>query len=131
MKKIFALLALAFVACSCLFKEYPVDEDGLIITDRAECAVLNFDLLDPKNVSALEISPADIDTVAQTVHAVVKYRAEQDMLWPVFTLSPDCKLEPKIRGRMDFTEPREFTVISGNRKVRKTYVITVTKTPNP
>ena len=112
---------------SCLFKDYPIDEDMLIVTDRSECAVLKFDVLDSRDVSALADSLATIDTVAQTITARVKYKADMKSLWPVFTLSADCKLDPKIRQRYDFTQTQYFTVISGNRKVRKKYTITLTR----
>ena len=130
MKKTIAFRALLFIvagalATSCLFKDYPVDEDGLIVTDRYECAVLKFDVLDTRDISALEDDLAAVDTIAQTITAKVKYKADMTCLWPVFTLSTDCKLEPKIRQRYDFTHPVNFTVISGNRKVRKTYTITL------
>jgi len=126
--RLILLFALTFFcATSCLFKDFPVDEDGLIVTDRAECAVLNLDLLGTNDISMLYVSPAEIDTLALTVKAVVKYKADITKLWPVFTLSPDCKLDPKVTNRIDFTEPRQFTVISGNRKIRKTYTITVTR----
>lgn len=122
---VLAAILTGMLATSCLFKDYPVDEDGLIITDRSECAVLKFDVLDTRDVSALYDDLAKIDTVAQTITAKVKYKADMTCLWPVFTLSTDCKLEPKVRQRYDFTEPMTFTVISGNRKIRKTYTITL------
>lgn len=36
------LMAFAWISCS---KDKPVDEDGLLITDRAECYVSNFELV--------------------------------------------------------------------------------------
>lgn len=125
--KIPALLLAGLLASSCLFSKFPIDEDRLIITDRSECAVLKFDVLDSRDVSALADSLAIIDTVAQTITGRVKYKADMTQLWPVFTLSTDCKLEPKIRGRYDFTKTQQFTVISGNRKIRKTYTIDLTR----
>lgn len=130
MKKSIIIRALLFtvagaLATSCLFKDYPVDEDGLIVTDRSECAVLKFDVLDTRDISALYDELAAVDTIAQTITAKVKYKTDMTCLWPVFTLSTDCKLEPKIRQRYDFTHPVSFTVISGNRKVRKKYTITL------
>ena len=121
-----AILVAALCLSGCLFKDWPVDEDGLIITDRSECAVLRFDLLDTRDYSALTDELAVIDTVAQTIHAKIRYRADIKNLWPVFSLSTDCKLEPKVRSRQDFSQPVQYTVISGNRKVRKTYTIEVT-----
>ena len=122
-----SLILSAAMMSSCLFKDYPVDEDGLIITDRSDCSVLKFDVLDSRDVSALADSIAVIDTIAQTIVGKVKYKADMTALWPVFTLATDCKLEPKIRQRYDFTKPQTFLVISGNRKVRKEYTITLTR----
>lgn len=122
-----SLILSAAMMSSCLFKDYPVDEDGLIITDRSDCSVLKFDVLDSRDVSALADSIAVIDTIAQTIVGKVKYKADMTSLWPVFTLATDCKLEPKIRHRYDFTRPQTFWVISGNRKVRKEYTITLTR----
>ena len=124
---ILSMTFLSAMVSSCLFKDYPVDEDGLIITDRSQCAVLKFDVLDTRDVSALADSIAVIDTVAQTITGKVRYKADMTALWPVFTLATDCKLEPKIRQRYDFTKPQTFWVISGNRKVRKEYTVTLTR----
>ena len=121
------MIFMSAIVSSCLFKDYPVDEDGLIITDRSQCAVLKFDVLDTRDVSALADSIAVIDTVAQTITGKVRYKADMTTLWPVFTLATDCKLEPKIRQRYDFTKPQTFWVISGNRKVRKEYTVTLTR----
>ncbi len=121
------ILAAAICVSGCLFKDYPVDEDGLIISDRSACAVLRFDLLDTRDYSALTDELAVIDTLAQTIHAKIRYRADITNLWPVFSLSTDCKLDPKVRSRQDFSQPVQYTVISGNRQVRKTYTIYVTK----
>ena len=40
--KICLFLFIALIAVSC--EDFPVDEDGLLITTRAECYVSNFDL---------------------------------------------------------------------------------------
>ena len=39
--KICLFLFIALIAASC--EDFPVDEDGLLITTRAECYVSNFD----------------------------------------------------------------------------------------
>ncbi|MCQ2184301.1 MAG: DUF5018 domain-containing protein [Bacteroidales bacterium] len=131
MKKIISIIlpfaAMALLSTSCLFKEYPVDEDGLIITSREDCSVLKFDVLDTKDVSALTDEPAVIDTIGLTINGVIRVQADIRNLWPVLTLATDCKLDPKIRSRQDFTNPVQFTVVSGNRKIRKTYTVTLTQ----
>lgn len=113
--------------------DYPVDEDGLLITDRAACYVSNFELLGTDHQTARTKSP-DIDTIAQTIHVEVMYGADLKNLWPQFSLITDAKLEPKITGFVNFSDlanPRQWTVISGNRKVRKTYTVYVTVQAKP
>jgi hypothetical protein len=109
--------------------KYPIDEDGLLITGRAECYVGNFELLGSDFLTVRNGKAAEIDTVACTITVEVKYGTDLKNLWPQFTLVTDAKLEPKITGFTDFSDlahPRQYTVISGNRKVRKTYTITLT-----
>ena len=109
------------------FKSWPVDQDGLLITTNRQCAVLKFDVLDTRDVSALADSLAVIDTVALTINARVKWNADMTKLWPVFTLATDCKLDPKITKRCDFSQPLMWTVVSGDRTIRKTYTVTLTQ----
>jgi len=123
-KLIVALLfsALMFVGCS---KNEPVDSDGLLITTRTECYVSNFELLGSDFKTVLTGSPV-IDTVAQTVSAKVFFGTDLTNLYPQFTLAQDCKLTPKITGKVDFsdtTHPKVYTVISGNRNIQKPYTV--------
>ncbi|MGI6048583.1 MAG: hypothetical protein ACOYEG_11380 [Petrimonas sp.] len=107
--------------------DYPIDEDGLLITDRAECYVSNFDLLGTDFQTVRTAAPA-IDTTAQTINIEVFFGTDLKNLYPQFTLAQDAKLDPKITGKEDFsdlTNPKKWTVISGNRKVRKTYTVYV------
>jgi hypothetical protein len=116
------LATLAWAGCS---KRYPIDGDGLLITTRTECYVSNFDLLGSDFISVVNGSPV-IDTTALTVHAEVFFGTDLHNLYPQFSLAQDCKLEPKITGAVDFsdtTHPRQYSVISGNRKIKKTYTI--------
>jgi hypothetical protein len=72
---------------------------------------------------------AVIDTAACTIAVEVKWGTDLKNLYPQFTLAEDCKLNPKITGITDFSDlehPRSYTVISGNRKVKKTYIIYIT-----
>ncbi|MBD0365427.1 MAG: hypothetical protein ICV53_04915 [Flavisolibacter sp.] len=122
----FSLLVfiLGFLACR---KDAPVDEDGLLITDRAECYVSNFELLGSDFVT-VRSKAAVIDTVAQTVKVEVLFGTDLKNLYPQFSLVTDAKLEPKITGKVDFSDtlnPKTYTVISGNRKVRKPYKVFV------
>ncbi|GHT36998.1 hypothetical protein FACS189435_1080 [Bacteroidia bacterium] len=121
----FVFASFLYVATGCY--NYPVDEDGLLVTERAECYVSNFDLLGA-DFYTVRTKAAEIDTVACIINVEVRYGADLKNLWPQFTLVTDAKLEPKITGLTDFSDlahPRQYTVISGNRKVRKTYTVNV------
>lgn len=125
-----ALLLMAFVWVACK-KDNPIDEDGLLITSRAECAVTNFELLGTDYVT-VRTKAATIDTVAQTIAVQVMFGTDLKNLYPQFTLSQDCKLDPKITGRTDFSDlanPRVYTVVSGNRQIRKPYKVLITVQP--
>ena len=117
-------LVLAWAACN----DYPIDEDGLLITTRSECYVSSFELLGTDQRSVI-VDVATVDTVAQEIHAAVNFGTDLHALWPQFTLVTDAKLEPKVTGFVDFSDldnPRQWTVVSGNRKVRKTYTVYIT-----
>ncbi|SFE44242.1 hypothetical protein SAMN05518672_106138 [Chitinophaga sp. CF118] len=123
--KIIIVLLLTALGCT---KDVPVDEDGLLVTSRAECYVSNFELLGV-DFQTVRTKNAVIDTVACTINVVVFYGTDLKNLYPQFTLVTDAKLDPKITGKVDFSDlanPRSYTVISGNRKVRKTYKILIT-----
>lgn len=122
------LMVLAGVACK---KDYPIDEDGLLITSRAECYVSSFELLGTDFVT-VRTKTATIDTTEKTIAVTVQFGTDLKNLYPQFTLAQDCKLDPKITGRTDFSDlanPRQYTVISGNRQVRKTYKVLITVQP--
>lgn len=130
MKKYFSILLTllpAFVWMSCS-KDLPIDEDGLLITTRAECYVSNFELLGTDLQTVRSKNPK-IDTVACTINVEVFYGTDLKNLYPQFTLVTDAKLDPKITGKEDFsdlTNPRSYTVVSGNRQIRKTYKVFIT-----
>ena len=127
--KIFISVILVTVFSSCY--DNPIDEDGLLITDREECYVSNFDL---KGVDfrTVKVGDAIIDNDECTIDITVEYGTDLKHLYPQFSLVTDAKLEPKVDGLTDFSDlehPRQYTVVSGNRKVRKTYTIYVTVQP--
>jgi hypothetical protein len=75
---------------------------------------------------------AVVDTVAQTVAVEVKFGTDLKNLYPQFTLVTDAKLDPKIVGKVDFSDlanPKVYTVISGNRQVKKPYKVILTVQP--
>ncbi len=134
MKKYFTI-AWTLLLATCLFlsceKDFPVDEDGLLITTRAECFVSNFELLGSDFVT-VRVGSVVIDTTAQTVKLTVQFGTDLKNLYPQFTLASDCKLDPKITGKTDFSDlanPRKYTVVSGNRQIRKPYTILITVQP--
>lgn len=125
--KLFLLVVLAFAVNACK-NDFPVDEDGLLITDRAECYVGNFELLGTDFQTVRTKNPV-IDTVAQTIQVEVFFGTDLTNVYPQFSLVTDAKLDPKITGFTDFSDlanPRVYTVVSGNRKVRKPYTVYVT-----
>lgn len=114
------LAALTWVACT----ESPIDEDGLLVTGRSECYVGSFELLGFDHKSVL--NTVSVDTVTQEIRGEVFYGTDLKHLYPQFSLVTDAKLEPKITGAVDFSDlehPRKWTVVSGNRRVRKEYTV--------
>jgi hypothetical protein len=131
MKTYIITIAVSLLALAGCKKDYPVDEDGLLITTRAECYVSNFELLGTDFVTVRN-GAAEIDTVAQTIQVEVLYGTDLKNLYPQFTLVTDAKLDPKITGKVDFSDldhPKVYTVVSGNRKVRKPYTVYITVQP--
>jgi hypothetical protein len=119
------LTVISMVRCS---HDFPIDEDGLLITTRSACFVSNFELLGTDFVT-VRTKAAVIDTTAQTIDVEVAFGTDLKNVYPQFTLVTDAKLDPKITGKTDFsdvTNPKTYTVISGNRQVRKTYTVNVT-----
>lgn len=130
MKKYIPILAVIVVATIPLIsckKSLPVDEDGLLITFRRECFVSNFELLGTDYVSVRN-GVAIIDTVAQTINVTVNAGTDLKNVYPQFTLATDCKLDPKITGKTDLSDlanPKVYTVVSGDRQVRKPYKLII------
>jgi hypothetical protein len=120
----FLLVVVVFAACK---KDAPIDEDGLLITTRAECFVSNFELLGTDFVT-VRSKTAVIDTTAQTINVEVLFGTDLKNVYPQFSLATDCKLDPKITGKVDFSDlanPKTYTVVSGNRQIRKPYKVIV------
>lgn len=118
-------LAIALVF-SCK-EDFPVDEDGLLITTRTQCYVSNFELLGA-DFQTVRAENAVIDTLAQTIDVKVFYGTDLKNVYPQFSLVTDAKLEPKITGKVDFSDlanPKQYTVVAGNRQIRKTYTVKI------
>ena len=119
------VIAFTLVACK---QDFPIDEDGLLITTRSDCYVSNFELLGADFQTVRTKNPV-IDTTAQTIAVEVFFGTDLKNLYPQFSLVTDAKLDPKINGPVDFSDlssPKTYTVVSGNRKVRKPYTVTIT-----
>lgn len=107
--------------------DFPVDEDGLLITERSECYVSSFNLLGVDRVTVC-LNTATVLNDEQVINVTVKFGTDLKNLYPQFTLVTDAKLEPKITGITDFSDlsnPKKYTVVSGNRQVRKTYTVNI------
>ena len=61
---------LLYVLTGCY--DYPVDEDGLLITERSQCYVSNFELLG-SDFHTVRTKNAEVDTVACTINVEVFY----------------------------------------------------------
>jgi hypothetical protein len=124
--QLFLVGFLAFIAgCD---DNYPIDEDGLLITERSECYVASLQLLGVDFQTVLT-KTATVDTLACTIHAEVFFGTDLKNIYPQFSLVTDAKIEPKITGLTDFSDlnsPRQWTVVSGNRQVRKLYTVYIT-----
>lgn len=117
---------LVVLTASCY--DNPVDDDGLLITGRDDCYVSNFDLTGTDFIT-VKVGDAVIDNENCTIDITVLYGTDLKHLYPKFTLVTDAKLEPKVDGITDFSDlehPRQYTVVSGSRRVRKTYTVYVT-----
>lgn len=127
MKKniIFFLFIISVVFGSQSCGDTPIDDYGLLITDKSQCYMSLFELMGPDNRTVL-ISGTVIDTVNCTVVATAKFGTNIKHVKPYSSLVTDAKLEPAMGVWTDFSQPLQYTVISGNRKVKKTYTITVT-----
>jgi hypothetical protein len=121
-----SILMMSVIIISCK-KDSPVDEDGLLITFRQECFVSNFELLGSDFVT-VRAATAVIDTIAQTINVTVNPGTDLKNVYPQFTLATDCKLDPKVIGKTDLSNlasPKIYTVVSGNRKIRKPYTLNI------
>jgi hypothetical protein len=121
-----SILMMSVIIISCK-KDSPVDEDGLLITFRQECFVSNFELLGSDFVT-VRAATAVIDTIAHTINVTVNPGTDLKNVYPQFSLATDCKLDPKIIGKTDLsnlTSPKIYTVVSGNRKIRKPYTLNI------
>jgi hypothetical protein len=107
------------------------EDEIMLVTDRTDCYISRFQLRGTDNYTILaDITIGrGIDTTALTVNAVVKYGTDIKRLKPNCSLAPECSLTPSMGMWTDFTNPLQYTVISGDRKTKKTYTVSVTVQP--
>ena len=126
-KYLFTILTIFLIVVGCT--KFPIDEDGLLITDREDCYISNLELLGADQRSVLTEKLVVIDEEKLTISAEVQFGTDLRNIYPQFSLATDAKLDPKIVGKVDFSDlehPKQYAVISGNRKVRKTYTVLIT-----
>ncbi|MGF7217518.1 hypothetical protein GGR92_003692 [Spirosoma lacussanchae] len=104
----------------------PIDDTGLLITGRSQCYVTFFDLLGSDHRTVLVSGQTKIDTTALTVTAVARFGTNMQRVKPYCSVVTDAIVEPTMGIWTDFRQPQKYTVVSGNRQVRKTYTVTVT-----
>jgi hypothetical protein len=117
------------VITSC--RKYPIDENGLIITDNTTCYMSSFNLLGADNQTVFVTQPTFtnglIDTVKCTVTGVVKFGTNLSHVKPYCALGTnDMLVDPFMGVWTDFTQPQVYTLTSGTRTIKKPYTITIT-----
>lgn len=130
MKKIFyfliSIIVLTITSCT--------EKEEMLVTDRTDCYMSRFQIRGTDNISILAdvTIGKGIDTTALTVNAIVNFGTDLTRLKPNCSLSPESILVPEpgtpaMGTWVDFTKGTfKYTVISGNRKIRKSYQVTVT-----
>lgn len=133
MKKISIFLLTIFAAFVLLpsCRKYPIDDDGLLITDNQICYMSSFNLLGSDNQTVLVVQPTIgnglIDTVKGTVTAVAKFGTNITKVKPFCSLGAnDMLVEPFMGMWTDFSKAQAYTLISGTRTIRKPYTINIT-----
>lgn len=116
----FIFVCLLTYACN----DYPVDDNDLLITDSEECYISSFILRGPDDRDVLK--SFNIDDENNTITGVVKFGTNLKKVKPECGVAKDCIVTPAMGVWTDFSEARQYTVISGNRQVKKTYTITLT-----
>jgi hypothetical protein len=124
MKRKFILVLAFFISLTSCIKR-PVDDLDLLITNQSSCYIGNFFLYGSDHINCLVPTKTVVDTVNLTINAVAKFGTNLKNVKPAVSLSIDSKLTPAMGNWMDFTLPKKYTVISGNRQVKKEYTITV------
>jgi hypothetical protein len=125
------MIAACFFMATASCRKYPIDDNGLLITESRICYMSSFNLLGSDNQNVLVTPPTFtnglIDTVNLKVTAVAKFGTNLAKVKPYCgTGAADMLVEPFMGVWTDFTQAKQYTLVSGDRNVRKTYTITVT-----
>ena len=121
--KILTLVIVCLLSQSC--NDYPVDDNGLLVTDSEECYISSLILRGPDDRDVL-ISGVTIDDENNTITGIAKFGTNIKKLKRECDTAKDCIVTPTMGVWTDFSQPRQYTVISGNRQVKKTYTVTIT-----
>ena len=131
MKKYVLAIAICIITTALSCRKYPIDDNGLLITDNTICYMSSFNLLGSDNQTVLVTQPTFanglIDTIKCTVTAVAKFGTNITKVKPYASLGAnDMLVEPFMGVWTDFTQSQTYTLVSGNRNIRKPYTITIT-----
>jgi len=118
-----AAMMLVIFSAGC--SEFPMDEDDLLITTQTRCYIGSFYLYDSDHIDCLIQDSTVIDTVNLTVDGLAKFGTNLRKVKPAASLSLDTKVSPAMGVWTDFTEPRTYTLVSGNRQIEKVYTINI------
>lgn len=121
--KFILVLVLLTSFTSCIKR--PIDDLDLLVTTQSACYIGNFFLYGSDHINCLVPNKTVVDTTNLTINAVAKFGTNLKKVKPAASLSIDSKITPAMGNWMDFTLPQKYTVISGNRQVKKEYTITI------
>ena len=96
-KYLFTILTIFLIVVGCT--KFPIDEDGLLITDREDCYISNLELLGADQRSVLTEKLVVIDEEKLTISAEVQFGTDLRNIYPQFSLATDAKLDPKLWGK--------------------------------
>jgi hypothetical protein len=124
---------LRFIIISAIFLFGCSEKEELLITDSEESYISRVQVIGIDNYTIVGNATIGngIDTVGLTVVVTVDYGVDLRKLKPMCSLSPESIMRPEegappMGSWIDFTQgPYKYTVISGNRKIRNTYTISV------
>jgi len=118
MKNLFTLVLLAVLACGCKKEKeiYPATESTLaeiqafrLVTETGGNAASNISIDGEKGT--ITITPAAGITI--------------NRLFPTATISEGAIVQPALGVYQDFSAPVQYTVVAGNRQVRKVWTVEV------